>query len=36
MAKQVIKIRTYRRRKVGKGSPYKTCPTCKGEGRIKK
>ena len=35
MPKQTIKI-TYKRRKVGKNSPYKHCPTCGGTGRVKK
>ena len=32
MARQKI---TYRRKKAGKGTGYKKCPTCKGSGRVK-
>lgn len=32
MAKQTIRIR---RKKYGKGTGYKKCPTCKGSGRVK-
>lgn len=34
MAKQTVKIKK-RTRKTGGNSGYKTCPTCKGTGRVK-
>ena len=32
MARQIIRIR---KKKTGKGTGYKKCPTCKGSGRVK-